>query len=109
MKTGIELIAIERLEQIENHGRTIKSDLDNNSIPSEYNGIFPLVAGAMYVLDEKFEWLPEHWDQNEMDYIRSKSYKEKLIIAGALIAAEIDRLQEIERIDDNKLIEKLNV
>lgn len=30
MKSGIELIAAERQEQIEKHGRTIKSDIANN-------------------------------------------------------------------------------
>jgi hypothetical protein len=34
-----------------------------------------------------------HWDKKRLEHMRSKPYKERLIIAGAFIAAEIDRVQ----------------
>jgi len=35
---------------------------------------------------------PNGWDVDIYKKMRNKSYKERLIIAGALIAAELDRL-----------------
>lgn len=36
---------------------------------------------------------PENWDKAIFDKMISKPWKQRLIIAGALIAAEIDRIQ----------------
>lgn len=86
MKTGIELIAIERQEQIEKHGRTIAKDVIEN--PNE-----ELKYGAMAAL-EGYEFLfPIDWADDICRIIANKSYRKRLIIAGALIAAEIDRIQ----------------
>jgi len=96
MKSGIELIAIERQEQIEKHGRTIERDAEENmccelkiaaSALLEYNGD-----------DDEEEFIslgsfPAGWDSHLCEKMAHKPYKERLIIAGALIAAEIDRLQ----------------
>jgi hypothetical protein len=85
MTPGIKLIAQEREEQIEKHGRTIQSDLENNS-----NGELLEAAVVLTGLDGS-KWFPDNWDVNlSMKMIR-KSKIEKLVIAGALIAAEIDR------------------
>lgn len=90
MKTGIELIAIERQEQIEKHGRSIHDDvmLNNN---------YQLSDAASYMIklypSDAGDFLPKGWNERLFDKMCSKSYKERLIIAGALIAAEIDRLQ----------------
>ncbi len=92
MKTGIELIAIERQEQIEKHGRTIQNDVRLNEDKQ-------LVWGAIQLFSREFGYAtdpddkPEGWDILIWEKMQSKSYKERLIIAGALIAAEIDRLQ----------------
>ena len=96
--TGIELIAKERKEQLEKHGRTIKADVDFNSVEDEtYLGLYPLVAGAIGVLDKGFGRTPKHWNQVDVvEHMKSKEYKDRLVVAGALIAAEIDRLQYIE-------------
>jgi len=91
MKTGIELITQEREEQLEKHGRDIKSDVYYNSIPD--GGYLPLVAGAIYLIDDNFKRTPSHWNKEILDKMRGKEYKERLIIAAALISAEIDRLQ----------------
>lgn len=88
-KTGIELIAQERSEQIEKHGRTIKSDVDNNSA-------FQLAKGAAALLRPSINAKPIGWDNKTWERMCSKPYKERMIIAGALIAAEIDRILEKE-------------
>lgn len=89
--TGIELIAKERQEQIEKHGRSIEQD-------QEFNDNCQLALGAEMLLASEHEEgidscsYPDGWNENICNKMLSKSYKEKLIIAGALIAAEIDRL-----------------
>jgi hypothetical protein len=95
-KTGIELIAIERQEQVEKHGRTIKYDVKNNNHYqlSEAAGLLTSVdMDDLQVLPH--ECCPTGWDEQLWEQMFSKSYKKRLIIAGALIAAEIDRLKHL--------------
>ena len=40
---------------------------------------------------------PTEWQGPVMERAMAKSYKERLIIAGALIAAEIDRLNAVKK------------
>lgn len=92
MKNGIELIAQEREEQIKKHGRTIKKDVQFND-----NEQLSMAAEMLLAADHE-EWIdpqsfPEDWDKTICAHMLSKPRKERLIIAGALIAAEIDRLQ----------------
>ena len=89
-KTGIELIAIERQEQIEKHGRTIEYD-------RKFNSSGQLQQGALALIHEHFGDFPAIWDDNLCSKMFAKPLKERLVIAGALIAAEIDRLQALER------------
>lgn len=95
METGIQLIAHERREQIEKHGRTIARDVVEN-----YNE--QLAIGAAMLLAAEWEEgidpesYPDGWDKEICNKMLAKPYKERLIIAGALIAAEIDRLQQEE-------------
>ena len=96
MKTGIELIAKERQEQIKKHGRTIKSDVI-------FNRNFQLMDAAEILLchdscgynspEEDKDFPPMNWDINIWGKMVRKPTKERLIISGALIAAEIDRIQ----------------
>lgn len=85
-KTGIELIAEERREQIEKHGRTIQTDLEVNK-----GGALSMAAKGVITGD----WgeFPAEWDSDAIRKMCGKPYKDRLIIAGALLAAEIDRLQ----------------
>lgn len=110
MKTGIELITEERQEQIEKHGRTIESDV-------KYNSNYELSHGATALMFTPDEESPvdiivafgklKNWDAQILNKMVGKPYKERLVIAGALIAAEIDRLQNknIGEFSDKKLIE----
>ena len=94
-KTGIELIAEERQEQIEKHGRTIELDIKFNS---QCQLAFAAERLCIPELDLYNYQEPMNWDEDLWQKMCNKSYKDRLIIAGALIAAEIDRLQSIEMI-----------
>jgi len=90
MKTGIELIAAERQEQIEKHGYTVVKDVAFNNhyqIPSAVRKLTKRNPGI-----EEFD-APQYWDSLIWERMIDKTYKDRLIIAGALIAAEIDRIQ----------------
>lgn len=92
MKTGIELIEIERQEQLTKHSRSIQQDVSLNN-----DGQLSDAARKLCIDDIGGYWstdlLPTGWDQDIWDKMTNKGYKERLIIAGALIAAEIDRIQ----------------
>lgn len=85
MDIGIELIAIERKEQIEKHGFDAEHDRSN------YCG--ELQDAAIYLLTENTAVYPGTWRNNFRKKFMNKSNIERLTIAGALIAAEIDRIQ----------------
>lgn len=98
-KTGIELIAIERQEQIEKHGRTIERDVEMNDALQLPNGAKTLISNPyLHALPwRKIQELkPVDWDMGIWSNMCNKPYKERLVIAGALIAAEIDRIQSEE-------------
>jgi hypothetical protein len=87
MKTGIELIAIERKEQIKKHGRSVKDD-------KLFNKKLQLRRAASVLLQPNaiFYSPPVGWDKELWNKMIKKRIKQRLIIAGALIAAEIDRI-----------------
>jgi len=93
-QTGIELIAQERKEQIEKHGISVDEDVKTNEAGELKSAAFSLIG----VTDS--EALPKYnpwpWDKERWGKICAKPYKERLVVAGALIAAEIDRLQATE-------------
>lgn len=90
MKTGIELIAEERQEQIEKHGFDVKQD--------EFYAGKELIKAALFAINpDQFEW-PFYWsEQFRFKIIDKPNEIERLKIAGAFIAAEIDRLQSINQ------------
>lgn len=99
MNTGIELIAKERQEQIEKHGRTPETDYNQN-----YEGQLPFAASCL-AFDEIEDWdarheAPVNWNLDIWQKMHDKPHKERLIIAGALIAAELDRLAWEEKIKE---------
>ncbi len=97
-KTGAELIAAERQRQIDVEGWTPEHD------DKHHQGEMA-DAAACYALrsyepvrgDEKpksmWPWAPEWWKPSD-DPVRN------LVKAGALIAAEIDRLQRLETTEE---------
>lgn len=99
MKTGIELIAAERQKQIDKHGFTGKHHLahpqwyDNNQLQQA------AVTLLMHEIDEVVDVdavLPPGWDIEWFRDLNNRPRKVRLIIAAALIAAELDRIQEPE-------------
>jgi len=95
--TGIELIAEERLSAINYKNRTIIADVQFNSNPdTDFYDMYPLVMGAIDLIDPRGCKIPKHWNVEALRKRSTKPYMERLIIAGQLIAAEIDRLIYIE-------------
>lgn len=107
MKTGIELISEERREQIEKHGRTVERDVhENHGQYIDHNGIEidnpQLLFAASQLIDgdngifrqhwQEMIFRPFGWDAGIWYKMMSKNKIQRLVIAGALIAAEIDRL-----------------
>jgi len=92
--TGIEIIAKEREEQMTKHWKTVDYDVKNND-----NG--RLIQAALFALTLDDDKYPD-WDDTFKNSIKKK--QDDLIecasIAGALIAAEIDRLLELKRIKE---------
>lgn len=87
---GIELIAKEREEQQTKHGFTNQFQLRN----PEYYENDQLVKACIFALTG--EGWPDNWDSYHKKKIEDKSKIGKLTVAGAFIAAEIDRLNKVE-------------
>jgi hypothetical protein len=91
--TGVQLIAQERREQIEKHGRTLKYD-------AEANKYGQLLTGAIQLLLQQGNLKPpDGWNEAMWNKMMAKNEIDRLTIAGALIAAEIDRLRAIPTIE----------
>lgn len=94
---GVNLIAKERLEQIEKHGFDAKHD----GGPGHSRGELAQAAGYLLtdVIDPVDKFcnaiidFPSNWSKKFQHQFDQKTDIEKLITAGALIAAEIDRLK----------------
>lgn len=99
MKTGIELITEERKEQLEKHGWTLAHDREHKF------GELAKTAAALAIqhtdaeIFESGEILEDYWDL--VKTLKNKPIK-ALIVAGSLIAAEIDRLNFIEMEENQK-------
>ena len=89
--TGIELIAKERKEQLEKHSRTVVEDANMNCDDQLS------FAASCLAFKNIEEWdptvcTPTGWDQKIWEKMVEKPHEERLKIAGALIAAELDRI-----------------
>lgn len=93
---GIDLIAKERQKQIDKYGFTGEH---HASHPEWYDADQIAKAAGRLILDEfpgVSEPTPLNWDKNHFLDMMQRSKKERLVIAGALIAAELDRLEQLE-------------
>jgi len=88
MKTGVELIAQERQEQIEKHGFGAEND-------DKYED-GELLRFANYLISADSSYFPKGFNEDYVHQRFSKPRIQQLQIAGALIAAEIDRLQRLK-------------
>lgn len=120
MKTGIEFIAAERQRQIDKEGYSSGHDDEHDEGEISIAAACYAARETIYVMrkssdrivfGDPWPWV-HHWDTGRsMDdrdrpihgtqqiQKKGKSRKRQLIIAGALIAAEIDRLNRIKPID----------
>ena len=94
--TGIELITKERKEQIEKHGRTIESDIKLNKAYQLTEAAAVLSTEMARSSKKRFAMMPDDWDDEISLKMCKKGRKERLIIAGALIAAELDKIIALE-------------
>ncbi|HLO59038.1 MAG TPA: hypothetical protein VK172_14825 [Lentimicrobium sp.] len=85
--SGAVLIADERYEQINKHEFSIEMDLEFNSNRQLLIAADELITGAASPRN-----FPKDWDEDIVEHMIGKSHLDRLITAGALIAAEIDRL-----------------
>ena len=94
-KYWMTLVAKERSEQILVHGHTVESDIEKNSEeqlvkaaicllikPPAEEGADPDEAPSLNK--------PKGWDSEVWKKMMRKSYKERLVTAAALLAAQID-------------------
>lgn len=88
----INLICKERIEQIYNHKRTIHADVLHNP-----NGELIKAARALMKPTPVEHDFPESWGVAACRKMINKSLIERYTIAGALIAAEIDRIDYLEK------------
>lgn len=108
---GVDKIDQERFKVI-NKGRTPEHD-------SKINNKKQLILATHYILwhgafghdlestkdvlkSEHESGFLENWDLNYLYTLIEKPYEERLVIAGQLIAAEIDRLEFNKQIQNNK-------
>jgi hypothetical protein len=90
MKTGIELIFNERKEQIEKHGYTVEKDV-------VHNGDGQLLDAAKKIISIPPDVTPPYdWNEDVWQYMINKSHKDRLVLSGAWIAAELDRLEALD-------------
>ena len=86
--TGIKLIAQERAEQLEKHGWSLERD--------DHYTDGELKKAALYLLTGDEYFWPESWSMEWLDTFNQKTEIEQLKIAGALLAAEIDRINRLD-------------
>ncbi len=88
--TGVELIYRERLRQIEKEGWDVVHDANHQGGELSIAAACYAVDGTDAIVDidgsDAWPWSPDH------DKRKKHSPLKKMVIAGALIAAEIDRM-----------------
>ena len=82
--TGLELITKERREHIEKHQWSKEHDTQYTKLE--------LRDCAVYNLTKDDAFWPSNCDEKYKKKMQAKNYKQNLIVAGALIAAELDRI-----------------
>jgi len=95
LKNGCGLIAKERTHQIEKHGFTGEHHANHPEWYDKGQLIEAASTLSMPVINGCA--LPINWDKDWFERLIKKSHKERLIISGALLAAEIDRIIELEK------------
>jgi hypothetical protein len=87
--TGVELIAAERFRQVDAEGWTPEHD-DTHTAAELARAAISYIAVAVSLKRTKAGWM---WPWDAADFKREEDPVRNLVKAGALIAAEIDRLE----------------
>lgn len=99
--SGAMEILEERFEQIEKHGYTTEYDINNNGhfqlIEMAHALINPYTPDVDEIIDKMPDGLHPGMTIEQWCRIMQKSFQERLRIAGALIAAQIDREKALEK------------
>lgn len=85
LPTGVEMIAIERREQKVKHNKSIKHDYE------QYPD-FELADAAEALISNNLFKFPRTWNLEYCKKLLDKPYMERLVVAGAFLAAQIDVL-----------------
>ena len=88
-KTGIDLINDERIKQIFTHHQTPQLDLQNNNKYQLKDAAHALLLDNAAARER---CRPADWDLKPWQKLINKPYAERITIAGAFLAAELDRL-----------------
>jgi hypothetical protein len=88
--TGAQLITEERREQIQRHKRTVANDVATNTDNELETATLRLITQVLGKSGHYPAW-PDHWDQAICDKMDEKTDFEKIQIAGAFLAAALDR------------------
>lgn len=99
--TAKTLIDAERKEQIEKHNRSVLDDYNLNFKGELMDAALSLVEKE--TLAERMKAKPERWDFHIWEKMCRKSKKDRLVIAGALLKAEIDRGDKIMKVSKDVL------
>lgn len=105
--TGIERIAAERQRQIEVEGWTPEHDAQHatgelSAVATFYSELASLQCcdGCAYLVRQRMVTTPKSWPWDVSWWKPSDNPIRNLEKAGALIAAEIDRLQRVKEVGD---------
>lgn len=97
---GIQLIATERQKQITKHGFTGEHHVNHPEWYEKEQLIKAAVALLLPIgLLSDLGWpeIPENWDAEWFEDLMQRSHKERLIISAALLSAELDRIEALEK------------
>ena len=107
MKTGLEIISDERTRQITDEGYT--PGMDDNQTLGELALAAACYSITYYLRDSNnvsilpWPWAPKYYKPNKNPDKTGEGRIHELAKAGALIAAEIDRLQRLKEKELEKL------
>ena len=98
METGIDLISAERDRQIEKEGWTAEQDAEHQGCElawaaTHYAAPGPIKAKSLITGEYEADVFPELWS-DEWNKKEKHDRTRQLVIAGALMAAEIDRISK---------------
>jgi len=86
--SGIVLIANERNEQLYKHGKSVEYDRQVNSLRQ--------LAGCAYaIIGSEPQSFPGDQSDEFINKVLAKPYRERIKIAGAMLAAELDRISNM--------------